>query len=54
MKTIGNTKRDPCGFCITNIFIGYLPKIPDKGVRAGDDAIYYEWFDLKNLPEMGF
>lgn len=59
IKTIGNAKRDPRGFCITNVFIGKLEQIPDTSyksqtIRAGDDAIDYEWFDLDNLPDMAF
>ena len=53
IKTIGNSTRDPRGFTLTNVFIGKLPKIPE-GIRAGDDAVDYEWFDLKNLPDMAF
>lgn len=51
--TIGNNTRDPRGFCITNVFVSELPTIPN-GVRAGDDAVDYEWFDLDKLPEMAF
>lgn len=54
VKTVGNSTRDPRGFCLTNIFIGKLNKIPEKGVKAGDDAVDYEWFDLKELPDMAF
>lgn len=53
IKTIGNSIRDPRGFCLTNIYLVILDEIPD-GVRAGDDAVDYEWFDLYNLPEMAF
>jgi 8-oxo-dGTP diphosphatase len=53
VKTVGNSHRDPRGFCLTNIFIGKLPEIP-KNVRAGDDAVDYEWFNLDNLPDMAF
>jgi 8-oxo-dGTP diphosphatase len=53
-KTVGNNTRDPRGFCITIVFVGRLPKIPEKGVRAGDDAVDYQWFDLNNLPDMAF
>lgn len=52
-KTIGNSSRDPRGFCLSNIFICNLPKIP-TGVRAGDDAVDYEWFDINKLPDMAF
>lgn len=53
-KTIGNSSRDPRGFCLTNVFIGKLEKIPEIGIKAGDDAVDYEWFDLNNLPDMAF
>jgi 8-oxo-dGTP diphosphatase len=53
-KTIGNSTRDPRGFCLTNIFTGKLPEIPTSGIKAGDDAVNYEWFSLDNLPEMAF
>lgn len=52
--SIGNNKRDPRGFCLTNVFVGKLEKIPEKGIRAGDDAVDYQWFDLDNLPKMAF
>lgn len=52
-KTIGNSKRDPRGFYITNIYVADLQKIPE-GVKAGDDAVDYHWFDLNNLPGMAF
>jgi ADP-ribose pyrophosphatase YjhB (NUDIX family) len=53
VTVIGNNKRDPRGFCLTNIFIAKLDAIPEK-VRAGDDAVDYEWFDIDNLPKMAF
>jgi 8-oxo-dGTP diphosphatase len=52
-KTIGNSTRDPRGFCLTCVFVAKLEKIPDN-VKAGDDAVDYEWFDLDNLPDMAF
>ena len=39
--TIGNNTRDPRRFCVTNVFLAGLDAIPNKGVRAGDDAIDY-------------
>lgn len=53
VDTIGNSYRDPRGFCLTNVFIAKLDKIPEK-VKAGDDAVDYEWFNLKMLPDMAF
>lgn len=52
-KTIGNSTRDPRGFCLTSVFVAKLDSIPDK-VKAGDDAVDYEWFSLDNLPNMAF
>ena len=49
IKTIGNDKRDPRGFCLTNVFLGRLDEIPNN-VKAGDDAVDYEWFNLNDLP----
>ena len=67
VKTVGNSSRDPrgrpkvtlCqkeGFCLTSLYLGVLPKIPDRGIRAGDcaAAVDYQWFDLKTLPLMAF
>jgi len=53
IKTIGNSTRDPRGFCITNVFMANLDKIP-IGIKADDDAVDYQWFDLDNLPDMAF
>jgi 8-oxo-dGTP diphosphatase len=51
--TVGNNHRDPRGFCLTNVFVSRLSGIPNS-VRAGDDAVNYEWFSLNQLPEMAF
>lgn len=52
-KTIGDNKRDPRGFCITNIYVGKIQTMPTN-IKAGDDAINYSWFDVKDLPLMAF
>lgn len=52
-KCVGNSTRDPRGFCLTNIFSANLDEIP-PGVKAGDDAVDYEWFSLSDLPDMAF
>lgn len=52
-KTIGNNTRDPRGFCLTNVFLSKISSIPE-GVKAGDDAVDYEWFNINNLPSMAF
>ena len=48
VKTVGNNTRDPRGFCLTNIFVAKLSRIPNN-VRAGDDAVDYMWIDLNNI-----
>lgn len=54
VKTIDNNARDPRGFCLTNIFIGKLQQIPESGIKAGDNAVDYNRFDLDKLPDMVF
>lgn len=51
--TIGNSTRDPRGFCLTCVFLAKLDKIP-KNVNAGDDVVDFRWFKLDKLPEMAF
>lgn len=51
--SIGNNTRDPRGFTLTNVFVTELDEIPVE-VRAGDDAVDYEWFSLSKLPTMAF
>jgi len=53
VTTIGNNQRDPRGFCLTNVFAAKVDVIPEN-VRAGDDAIDYDWFDIMDLPDMAF
>jgi 8-oxo-dGTP diphosphatase len=53
-KTVGNNTRDPRGFSVTSIFTAKLDHLPMKPVKAGDDAVDYHWFELKELPEMAF
>jgi len=53
VTTIGNNTRDPRGFCLTNVFLCRQDVIP-QNVKAGDDAVNYQWFDLDNLPSMAF
>jgi 8-oxo-dGTP diphosphatase len=54
VTTIGNNTRDPRGFCITSVFQARLQCLPIATIRAGDDAVDYEWFSLDNLPDMAF
>lgn len=53
ITTIGNNTRDPRGFCLTNVFMCKLDKIPHN-VKAGDDAVDFKWFSLDELPKMAF
>ena len=53
VSVVGNNKRDPRGFCLTVVFKSDLDKIPE-GIKAGDDAIDYQWFDVNELPDMAF
>ena len=53
VTTIGDNTRDPRGFYVSSIFHTTLDRIP-TGVRAGDDAVDYDWFDLDHLPPMAF
>lgn len=50
VKTVGNNYRDERGFYATWVYLARLESIP-KGVKAGDDAVDYQWFNLKELPE---
>jgi 8-oxo-dGTP diphosphatase len=51
--TVGNSTRDPRGFCLTSVFTAYLSEIPSD-VRVGDDAVAYCWFGTDDLPAMAF
>jgi ADP-ribose pyrophosphatase YjhB (NUDIX family) len=42
VTTVGNSTRDPRGFCLTNVFHLHLDRCP-KNVKAGDDAVDYQW-----------
>jgi len=53
VKTIGNSKRDPRGFYITNVFITHITDTPNN-LRAGDDAVDHDWFKLNDLPPLAF
>lgn len=54
VKTVGNSQRDPRGFCITCVFVGHIPDDRYPAIKAGDDAVAYQWFNLDNLPDMAF
>jgi 8-oxo-dGTP diphosphatase len=51
-RTYGDPGRDPRGRNITVVFYGFCDKL-EKAI-AGDDAKSLQWFDLNNLPELGF
>lgn len=53
ITTVGNNSRDPRGFCLTNVFLGKLDEVPTN-IKAGDDAVNFQWFEISNLPEMAF
>ena len=53
VTTIGNNKRDPRGFTVSMIYLAELDEIPEN-VKAGDDAVNYEWYSLNDLPDLAF
>lgn len=64
IKTVGNNRRDPRGFTITNIYMGLIDEEEHASqIVAGDDAVDYKWFDVTvgqscdlspDLPKMAF
>ena len=52
-KTFSQVNRDPRTRVITTVFYG---KVSNENSEAtgGDDAEKAEWFDLDNLPALGF
>ena len=53
IATIGNNIRDDRGFCLTCVYLVELESKP-AGIRAGDDAVDYDWFNINQLPDMAF
>jgi len=53
LHTFGKPGRDPRGRTISVIYTGELLKLNQK-VEAGDDAKNFEWFNLKEIPDMAF
>ncbi len=53
MHTFGTIGRDPRGRQITTVYMG-VARADQMAVKAGDDAQEAKWFDIDNLPEMGF
>lgn len=54
VTTVGNNTRDPRGFCLSNIFIGFIYQIRESMIQAGDDATEYGWYHYNKLPPMAF
>ncbi len=55
LMAVGNGERDPRGFTISHIYTCFLGNGPKpSGIKAGDDAVDYQWWDLNELPEMAF
>ena len=53
MHTFGRCGRDPRGRQISIAFIGKAePGLTD--LKPGDDAVEAKWFDIDELPQMGF
>ena len=50
LRTFGKCGRDPRGRQISIAFTGTITEGQDR-VRAGDDAVEAEWFDIAKLPE---
>jgi 8-oxo-dGTP diphosphatase len=50
MRTFGKCGRDPRGRQISIAFTGTVNEGQDK-IKAGDDAVKAQWFDIENLPE---
>jgi 8-oxo-dGTP diphosphatase len=51
LYTFGRCGRDPRGRNITVAFIGITK---ENKIKSGDDAAEAKWFDIDDLPEMGF
>ena len=53
VKSFGNNTRDPRGFTVANIYLLELDEKPFD-VKAGDDAVNFEWYNIDNLPQLAF
>ncbi len=49
MRTFGTVGRDPRGRMITIVFMGIATE-EQTGIKAGDDAVQAQWFDIEKLP----
>lgn len=50
IHTFGRCGRDPRGRVITVTFMGILREC-ESNVRAGDDAVRAQWFDIEKIPK---
>lgn len=53
VETRSSKDRDPRGYSTTFVFLLKLKTIPPT-VKAGDDAVDYEWFSVFDKPDMAF
>lgn len=52
-KAFGTPGRDPRGHTVSVVFYADITNT-NQTVKAGDDAKEYNWFSLKNLPDLAF
>jgi len=53
LHTFSAIDRDPRGRTISVVFYGFADK-DEKSIVAGSDARNVKWFNIDNLPELGF
>ena len=53
MHTFGKPGRDPRGRQVSIAYTGMIDTEP-QGLRAGDDAADFGWFEIDDLPDVGF
>ena len=53
LYTAGTIGRDPRGRMITVVFMGIIDG-PPPDVKGGDDAVDAKWFDIDDMPNVGF
>ncbi|DBA75329.1 hypothetical protein WJX77_010069 [Trebouxia sp. C0004] len=49
----GDPGRDPRGWCVSVAYAALVPST-EMGVKAADDAIEAEWYDVTKLPPLAF
>jgi 8-oxo-dGTP diphosphatase len=52
-RTFSQVNRDPRTRVVTTVFYGSIAQ-EDSSVKGGDDAERAEWFDINELPLLGF